>query len=174
MAIKWTMAMVTGMATLAIAAQALAGGEPTKPREIAPPTRIPEVVPETVQPAGSPVNAAEIPRVVRRAVVADAARRFNVAESAVVLAGAEKVTWSDGSLGCAEPGQMYTQALVPGYRITARTQEGQMRYHTDDRGRVVTCGAERYRPGKKNLSADPAGTGAEPRTQPPAGNTPDR
>ena len=174
MAIRWTMALVTGVATLAIGARAMAGGEPLKPHEIAPPTRIPEVVPDTAQPAGTPVNAAEVPRAVRRAVVADAARRFNVAESAVVLVSAEKVTWGDGSLGCAEPGQMYTQALVSGYRITARTQEGQMRYHTDDRGTVVTCGADRYRPGKKNLPAGPAGTGAEPRTQPPAGTAPDR
>ena len=29
----------------------------------------------------------------------------------------ESVTWSDGSLGCPEPGMMYTQALVRGHRI---------------------------------------------------------
>ena len=33
---------------------------------------------------------------------------------------AEAVTWSDGSLGCPEPGMMYTQALVPGYRVQIR------------------------------------------------------
>jgi hypothetical protein len=172
MAIRGTMTLVA--AAMVLGAHAMAGGEPTKPRVIAPPTRIPEIVPESTQPAGTPVNAASVPRAVRRAVVADAARRFSVAESAVVLVSAEQVTWSDGSLGCAEPGQMYTQAVVSGYRVTAKTQEGQMRYHTDDRGTVVNCGGDRYRPGKKTLPADPAGTGAEPRTQPPAGNTPDR
>lgn len=163
-----------GVTALTLGVNALAGGEPTQPRVIAPPTRIPDVVPPSTQPAGTPVNTANVPREVRRAVVADAARRFNVAENAVVIVGAEQVTWSDGSLGCAEPGQMYTQALVPGYRITAKTQSGQMRYHTDDHGRVVSCAADRYRPGMKDLPAGPSGTGAEPRTQPPPGKTPDR
>ena len=86
------------------------------------------------------MTTASMPRAVRRAVVADAARRFKVAESAVVLARAEQVTWSDGSLGCPEPGRMYTQMLVPGFRVTATTTAGQMLYHTDTRGNVVTCG----------------------------------
>jgi len=168
------------IAALALGASAMAGGdEPAQPRVksprvIAPPTRIPDMVGESAQPAGTPVTSANVPRAVRRAVVADAARRFNVAENEVVLVGAEQVTWNDGSLGCAEPGQMYTQALVPGFRITAKTQRGEMRYHTDDRGGVVNCAGDRFRAGKKNLSADPSGTGAEPRTQPPAGGAPDR
>ena len=29
----------------------------------------------------------------------------------------EAVTWSDGSLGCPQPGEYYTQVLVPGYWI---------------------------------------------------------
>ena len=81
-----------------------------------------------------------MPREVRLAVVADAARRFKVAESAVVLSQAEQVTWSDGSLGCPQRGQMYTQNLVDGYRIVAITSAGQMVYHTDSHGFAVTCG----------------------------------
>ncbi len=170
MAIRWTM----GVAATLLAVNAVAGGEPDKPRAIAPPTRIPEMVTGNAQPPGTPVNTANMPRAVRRAVVADAARRFGVDESSVVLVSAEKVTWSDGSLGCAEPGQMYTQALVPGYRVTAKTQSGQMRYHTDESGTLVNCAGDRFQPGKKTLPADPTGTGAEPRTQPRAGQMPDR
>jgi hypothetical protein len=81
-----------------------------------------------------------MPRAVRRAVVADAARRFKVSESAVVLARAEQLTWTDGSLGCPQPGQMYTQALVPGFRVVARTSEGEFLYHTDSHGQVLVCG----------------------------------
>jgi hypothetical protein len=74
-------------------------------------------------------------------VVADAARRFRVAESGVVLSHAEQVTWNDGSLGCPQPGQLYTQMLVDGYRIVAITNAGRMEYHTDAQGSVVvTCG----------------------------------
>jgi hypothetical protein len=107
---------------------------------IAPPTRIPDPPARAAIPAGDDVSVASVPKAIRRAVVADAARRFQVAESAVVLSRAEQVTWNDGSLGCPQPGQMYTQMLVSGYRIVASTSEGQMEYHTDAHGFAVTCG----------------------------------
>ena len=157
----------------------LARAEETAPttRQIAPPKRIPEMISpaemQATQPAGEPVNTASMPRAVRRAVVVDAAKRFQVAEEAVVLASAEQVTWGDGSLGCPQPGQMYTQMLVTGYRVTATTAAGRMRYHTDTRGNVVTCGLP---VGHTQKSADERvrGTGAERRTQPPVGDAPDR
>lgn len=115
------------------------GGEPRPaPRGIAPPTRIPDPAPPA-SAAGEPVATATMPREVRRAVVADAARRFKVAEAAVVLVQAEKLTWNDGSLGCPQPGQMYSQALVPGFRVLAKTSEGDLLYHTDMRGQAVVC-----------------------------------
>ena len=131
-------------AALSLCLLARAGDPPTSAAQIAPPKRIPYVdLPgvglDGAQPVGEAVNTASIPRVVRRAVVADAARRFQVAESAVVLANAEQVTWGDGSLGCPQPDRSYTQMLVEGYRITATTAAGRLRYHTDTRGNVVTC-----------------------------------
>lgn len=122
------------LATLACAAE-----QPPAPRGIAPPKRLPDVETFTPLPAGEPVATAQIPREVRRAVVADAAKRFKVAESAVVLARAERLTWSDGSLGCPEPGRMYTQMLVPGFRMVAVTTAGELTYHTDSQGGVVSC-----------------------------------
>jgi hypothetical protein len=121
---------------------AIAVDTPPTPRGIAPPTRIPDV--ETMEPvasvpAGEPISTAQIPRSVRHAVVADAARRFNVAESAVVIGRAEQLTWSDGSLGCPEPGRTYAQVLVPGFRLVAITSAGELTYHTDSRGNAVTC-----------------------------------
>ena len=123
----------------ALAASAGAADTPPTPRQIAPPTRIPDIETLTPLPAGEPVSTAQIPRAVRRAVVTDAAKRFNVAESAVVLARAEQLTWSDGSLGCPEPGRMYTQMLVAGFRVVATTGAGALTYHTDSRGIAVTC-----------------------------------
>jgi len=159
-----------------MAASALATDKPSTPRGIAPPTRIPDAV--VPQPAGEPVDIASVPRAVRRAVAADAARRFAVSENEVVLIDAERLTWSDGSMGCHEPGQMYTQMLVPGFRVTAKTSAGQMVYHTDSRGTAVTCSPAHFQAGPKQLPAHPtdnaAGTGAQPRTQPPQPATPDR
>ena len=160
--------MVTG---LALSCAALAGGDPHQlPEKIAPPSRIPDAVSETLQPHGVPVATAGMPREVRRAVVVDAARRFEVAENAVVLSAAEQVTWADGSLGCPQPGRMYTQALVPGYRVTATTPAGRMRYHTDTRGQVATCA----QPAARASPPGTRGTGAQPHTQPPVVSPPDR
>jgi hypothetical protein len=45
----------------------------------------------------------------------------------VVLA--QRVTWPDGSIGCPEPGMMYTQALVEGYRILLAVHGEEVAYH---------------------------------------------
>ena len=170
-------------AALPLAVTAMAGGDPTQsPRRIAPPQRIPAPVARTVEPVGTPIATASIPREVRRAVVADAARRFEVSESAVVLSAAEQVTWSDGSLGCPQPGMSYTQALVPGFRLMASTSAGRMLYHTDSRGNVVTCASPTGARGTgigtgTGTGIDTGtgtGTGSEPRTQPPEKTAPSR
>ncbi len=139
-------------------------------RGIAPPTRIPDPVEVGVAPTGQQVSTTAIPREVRRAVVADAAKRFNVAESAVVLTRAEQVTWPDGSLGCPQPGRMYTQLLVEGFRVAAKTTAGELTYHTDGRGNVVNCvsGIAGQRP------ADAAREARRRRRTEPPPQTPDR
>lgn len=47
----------------------------------------------------------------------DLSRRLRVAEDEIEILEVEQVTWPDGSLGCPQPDQMYTQALVEGHRI---------------------------------------------------------
>jgi hypothetical protein len=161
-------------ACLLLGAQALAGDAPareTSPRRIAPPTHIPDPIVSTA-PVATAVPIAGVPRAVRRAVVLDAARRFNVAESAVVLAQAEQVTWSDGALGCPEPGRMYTQALVSGYRIVAKTSAGAMLYHTDSREQVRVCGAAASRAGSS--IHERLRESMQPGTNPPADPQPQR
>jgi hypothetical protein len=162
---KWILAAVIASMVGAVFAQ-------QAPHGIAPPTRIPN--PETLSPAtgGEPVSIAAVPLAVRRAVVADAARRFNVAESAVVISGAQRLTWSDGSLGCPEPGGTYTQMTVPGFLVTASTGSAQLLYHTDSRGLVVSCaGRDQFPRARAN---DRRIQGSEPRTQPPQSQQPDR
>lgn len=131
--------------TLAVLLAASAFGSETPPERparpatgIAPPKRLERAVIEPA-PMGEPLSIAALPARIRRAVVADAARRFQVAESAVVVTRAEQVTWPDGSLGCPQPGRMYTQMLVPGYRLVAKTAQGEFLYHADARGNLATC-----------------------------------
>lgn len=60
---------------------------------------------------------------------ADAAERAGVDEEDVSFVTIEMVTWPDGALGCPEPDQMYTQALVEGYRIVLEADGTQYVYH---------------------------------------------
>jgi hypothetical protein len=77
----------------------------------------------------------------------DAARRSGVAAADLRVMSVEDVTWSDGSLGCPQPGRIYTQALVPGHRvrIAAPGAPGApMNYHIGTRGNGwLYCPAER-------------------------------
>jgi hypothetical protein len=155
-----------GGAVSAGAADGTLPSRPVLPRDlgVAPPTRIPNVETVTPLPQGTPVTTAAIPKTVRRAVVADAAQHFNVAESAVVLVRAEQVTWSDGSLGCAEPGRMYTQNLVPGYLVVAKSAVGELAYHTDIHGlQARSCGPGRAVPAQKLSDKTPI-RGTQPAT----------
>ena len=51
------------------------------------------------------------------AIVADAAQRAGVAPSEVVVLSSEQQIFNDSSLGCPEPGRVYTQVLTPGHRV---------------------------------------------------------
>ena len=151
------------LAALAYPAGVSAANDQPTPRGIAPPTRIPYVATANSAPAGEPLAMAQIPREVRRAVVADAAKRFKVAASAVVLTHAEQVTWSDGSLGCPEPGRVYAQMLVGGFRVVAKTSGGELTYNTDARGTVKSCAIA---PAIRRLK-DPPAVDTEPTPYPP-------
>jgi hypothetical protein len=84
-----------------------------------------------------------VPSEIVTAALADAATRTGAKVADVTVVAAEPVTWSDGSLGCPEPGLMYTQALVPGYRIVLEVAGQRLDYHAGTRGAPKYCPAER-------------------------------
>jgi hypothetical protein len=49
------------------------------------------------------------------------------------------VEWSSGGLGCEAPGQMYTQAIVPGYQIVVTDGTRQYDIHASQQGQVIWC-----------------------------------
>jgi hypothetical protein len=85
-----------------------------------------EATPEPSGPEGD--EGRDLDAAVEEAV-ADLAASAGVDASEVEVRTAEQVTWSDGSLGCPEPGMMYTQALVPGYRIVLAVDGAEVAYH---------------------------------------------
>ena len=122
------LAVVTGCCTLALAA---CGGADDTPDQADP-------TPPSGASEASFVSLDALPDEIETAIT-DAAERFGVPEEKVAVAGALRVTWSDGSLGCPEPGTMYTQALVPGYLLTLEIAGERVEYHGADGGSPFLC-----------------------------------
>jgi hypothetical protein len=80
------------------------------------------------------------------AALTDAVSRTGLTKSELEVLSAEAVTWSDGSLGCPQPGMLYTQALVPGFRIRVRAGTETLDYHAGRRGAPTFCPAGRVVP----------------------------
>jgi hypothetical protein len=70
---------------------------------------------------------------------ADLAERSGAAREEMVVIRDQAVTWSDGSLGCPQPGVFYTQALVPGYWVVLQVGEVEYDYRASERGYFVLC-----------------------------------
>ena len=81
----------------------------------------------------------EVPQELLQQMVDDLSERLGVAADAISVERAEEVVWRDGSLGCPEPGQMYTQALVHGYRATLSAGDQTYDYHANDSGYFFLC-----------------------------------
>ncbi len=122
----------------ACAAEGPAGGEP----DPTPPPSGPEAeppAPSTTPPSTSPPTTPSPFDPLIEAAVADLAARLQVDEGDVRVALVEEVTWSDGSLGCPEPGKLYTQALVPGVRIVLGYADILYDYHQGGNSRPFLC-----------------------------------
>lgn len=116
-------------------------------RRQAPPKKPLERVPEG-EDVVSEEALAPVPGDLIAAIVADAARERGIDPTLVQVLSAQRIDWPDGSLGCPEPGQMYTQAIVPGYQVRVSAAGRPLDYRSDLAGRFFVCGPERLnRPG---------------------------
>ena len=66
------------------------------------------------------------------AAVDDLAGRLGIAAADVTVVDARAVTWGDSSLGCPEPGMMYTQQLVDGTLVVLEAGGRRYEYHGGD------------------------------------------
>ncbi|MGV8909936.1 MAG: hypothetical protein ACOH1Y_13215 [Propionicimonas sp.] len=71
------------------------------------------------------------------AIIGDLTAR-GIPTDAVALVSAKSVTWNNGALGCPQPGQSYTQALVPGLHVVVKvgTTEYDYRFGRTDNPRL--------------------------------------
>jgi hypothetical protein len=90
-------------------------------------------------PPSAAALVGEVPAEVMDPILAAAAERAGVAREELEVIRAEQVTWSDGSLGCPEPGQMYTQALVDGYHVVIVAGDDELDYRVGSAGSFRVC-----------------------------------
>jgi hypothetical protein len=75
-----------------------------------------------------------------QSAIADLSQRTGVAADSIEVLKAEHVTWSDGSIGCPQPGLSYTQALIEGARVILKIGDQLFFYHSRDGGNQFLCG----------------------------------
>ena len=87
----------------------------------------------------------ELPDEILEGILADAARRTGASEETIEVVRADAMTWNDGSLGCPEPGMLYTQALVDGFQVILDADGEELDYRVGQGGSFRLC--EDGRPG---------------------------
>ncbi len=103
---------------------------------------VPSQTPAESQPAeAAPVQPGaygEAAEALVKAAQADLAQRLGAPVGQISVVSVSEVVWPDGSLGCPQPGQVYTQATMPGYQIVLSYQGQEYVYHTDT-NRAFLC-----------------------------------
>lgn len=135
--------MLAGCTTLPTAPQSplMPSSEPPPPPVMAATsTQTPEpmLTPLAARAPGDGVIG-EVPSELLAAILADAAGRSGLPEADMTVVQAEAVVWPDGSLGCPQPGMMYTQALVNGYQVQILAGDQLLDYRATQRGSFLLC-----------------------------------
>ncbi len=120
--------------------------ESTSPAHLTPPAVVETSQPGETQASPTPLPSqappkitGEVPKAMMQAIMADMSARTGADPSSMEVVRAESVTWSDGSLGCPEPGMMYTQALVDGYWVVLKVNELEYDYRAGRGGYFRLC-----------------------------------
>lgn len=96
-------------------------------------------VPQRLEQNEAPLVTGEVPDELLDKVMADLEQRTGAARSDFDVMRAEAVQWNDGSLGCGEPGQFYTQAIVAGFWIVIDHHGKGYDYRASERGLFKLC-----------------------------------
>lgn len=73
------------------------------------------------------------------AAIADLARHLQIEPQAIELVEVRDVQWADGSLGCPQDGEVYTQAIIDGSQVMLQVDGRVYDYRADATGNVRLC-----------------------------------
>ena len=81
----------------------------------------------------------EVPEDLLKVVRTDLAEQLGISADDLSVLKSQSITWNDGSLGCGKPGEIYTQATVPGYWILLVHDGREYDYRASERGYFFLC-----------------------------------
>jgi hypothetical protein len=96
-------------------------------------------MPERVPPTEEAPVLGEVPEDLLAAIVADLVATVDVEATEVEILTGEAVVWSDGSLGCAQPDEVYPQSPVSGYRVLLSDRARRYDYRAAASGFFKRC-----------------------------------
>lgn len=98
--------------------------------------KLPERVPPT---QGITPVTGEVPTSLLDSILKDLAERSGAAVENIAVIQAQSTVWNDGSMGCPQPGVLYTQALVNGYWVLLEVDGKQYDYRAGKSGTFILC-----------------------------------
>lgn len=93
-----------------------------------------------------PAIQGEVPDELMQRILADASERTGVDRSALRVLRSEAAVWNDGSLGCPEPGVLYTQQIIDGYWVELVADAAVLDYRLNSSGAFFLCEGKSPRP----------------------------
>jgi hypothetical protein len=134
------------LAIVALVSAACAGAQQQRMGTSKPPVRVkPDV--QSAQGVQGPAVTGEVPADDVEKLRAEVASKQGVAIADVKVLSAQAVNWPNGALGCPQPGRMYTQAIVPGYRVELEAGGKRFSYHASAKGSFKLCESRLPSPG---------------------------
>jgi len=110
----------------------------TRSDRLAPPSEPPGSVERVPELNETPV-VGEVPQEIMDLVIADVSDIADAEKESINVLRAEYVVWPDGSLGCARPGEMVTQAQVTGYWVILDADNVTFDYRITEQGYFMHC-----------------------------------
>lgn len=97
-------------------------------------------------PVDTPPPVTQVPQEILDPILAEVARQSGLPIGQLTIERAEAVTWSDGSLGCPAPGEMYIQVLIDGYWVIVTAGDQTFDFRAGSDGAAKLCPPGRGRP----------------------------
>lgn len=89
-------------------------------------------------PQNNPTPTSELEKLVEMAKN-DLAGRLSIPVTQIILIDARSVIWPDSSIGCPQPGMLYTDVLTPGYLILLSANSRDYEFHAGKGPQVIYC-----------------------------------